>query len=88
MVSARMQILTLNVLSKKKSFEMDQKTLIFLASFITGVLTATDDFFSPSGDSFTLTCESNTIPVWFRDNKVAQSLAVGDRKVARFTDAR
>ena len=40
--------------------------------------------------AFSISCDSSTTPVWMKDDKVkvAQSLAIGDRRVARFTDHR
>ena len=40
------------------------------------------------GSSFSIDCSSNPAPVWLRDDNVAQTLAIGDRKTSRFTDER
>ena len=36
----------------------------------------------------TFDCFSATVPAWLRDNELAQTLAFGDKKMARFTDER
>ena len=49
---------------------------------------AAQKYVSYAGDLFQLSCSSKTTPVWFKDDDAAQTLAIGERKAARFTDQR
>ena len=65
-------------------------TLIFLIflHFLIGCSANSSVYVSNVGAVISLFCNSQLTPVWMKDDKVAQSLAVGGRKVARFTDQR